>query len=115
MTLEGSQITHHRGPNLVNVLPFIPKTKSNAEYRESVVDLGQLDHLERWFLANMDEGGRNNNLLNFAMMLKDAGANFEMISDKVLTINKQSATPLKEEEIHNTILKSVASKMDEAV
>jgi len=115
MTLEGSEVKLHRGPSLINVLPFIPKTKSNAEFRERIVDLGNLDHIERWFLNNMDEGGRNNNLLNFAMMLKDAGADFDLITDKVKTINKQSASPLKEEEIETTILKSVGQKMDEAI
>lgn len=112
MTLQDSIVHVHQGPNLVDVLPFIPKTKKNAEYQGQVADLNNLDHLERWFLANMKEGSRNNNLLNFAMMLKDAGADFNTISDKVLVLNKQSPSPLKEEEVHSTVLKSVASKIE---
>lgn len=122
MTMETSpetgldvEIVHHIGTSLVDVLPFIPKTKSNTEFKAGIVDLGQLDHLERWFLANMDEGGRNNNLLNFAMMLKDAGMGYDNICDKVKTLNKQSVSPLKNDEIEMTILKTVGSKMDEAV
>lgn len=122
MTMETSpetgldcEVKYHVGPNLVDALPFIPKTKKNAEYMAQVVDLGNLDHLERWFLDHMDEGGRNNNLLNFAMMLKDAGMGFDDLKDKVLTLNKRSQHPLKEDEIHSTILKSVGQKMDEAV
>lgn len=111
MTHEGSTIKVHRGPNLVNILPFIPKTKQNTEYRNGIVDLGRLNHLERWFLANMDEGNRNNNLAKFALMLADAGVSFEEISHKVLTLNDQCSSPLKKDEIQNTVLKSVAAKM----
>lgn len=122
MTMETSpetgldcEVKYHVGPSLVDVLPFIPKTKKNAEFMTKVVDLGNLDHLERWFLDHMDEGGRNNNLLNFAMMLKDAGMGFDALKDKVITLNAQSHHPLKEEEIYATILKSVGQKMDEPI
>jgi hypothetical protein len=111
MTHEDSTVVVHKGPNLVNVLPFIPKTKQNSEYTAQVADLGRLDHLERWFLNNMEVGSRNNNLLNFAMMLKDAGASYDVIKGKVHTLNEQSPSPLKKDEVNETILKSVASKM----
>ena len=76
-----------------------------------MADLGRLDHLERWFLNNMEVGNRNNNLLNFAMMLVDAGATYDVIKGKVNTLNEQSISPLKKDEVELTILKSVASKM----
>lgn len=111
MTNEGSTIKLHRGPNLVNILPFIPKTKQNTEYRSSIVDLGRLNHLERWFLANMDEGNRNNNLSKFGLMLLDAGMSYDEISHKIYTLNDQCQSPLKKDEIQQTVLKSIASKM----
>ncbi len=101
----------NRGPQVLDVLPFIPKTKANNEYVQSVVDLGNMDALERWFLNNMDVGGRNNTLLNYAMMLKDAGADYDSIEAKVLKLNKDSGVPLKKDEIYTTVLKSVAQKM----
>lgn len=111
MTYENSLVTVHKGTSLINVLPFIPKTKQNSEYVSQVADLGRLDHLERWFLNNMEVGSRNNNLLNFAMMLVDAGATYDVIKGKVHTLNDQSVSPLKKDEIDSTILKSVASKL----
>ena len=111
MTNEKSIIKVHRGTQVVDVLPFIPKTKKNSEYTKSVTDLGKLDNLERWFLNNMDVGNRNNNLLNFAMMLKDAGMSYTKIVKKVHDLNQSSASPLKKDEIESTILKSVAQKM----
>jgi len=110
MTNPDAKITFHRGPNLVNVLPFIPKTKQNSEYRTSILDLGRLNHLERWFLNNMDVGNRNNNLLSFAMMLFDAGMGYDELAQKVHSLNEQSTSPLKKDEVSMTVLKSVAAK-----
>lgn len=103
----------NRGPQVLDVLPFIPKTKANNEYVQSVVDLGNMDALERWFLNNMDVGGRNNTLLNYAMMLKDAGADYDTIEKKVKKLNQDSGVPLKLDEVESTVLKSVAQKMSQ--
>lgn len=101
----------NRGPQVLDVLPFIPKTKANNEYVQNVVDLGNLDNLDRWFLNHMHVGGRNNTLLNYAMMLKDAGADYDTIEKKVVKLNQDSSSPLKKDEVYSTVLKSVAAKM----
>jgi len=111
MTNPDAIIKVHSGTSLVNVLPFIPKTRLNTEYRSSIVDLGRLDHLERWFLAHMDKGNRNQNLHKFAMMLMDAGLSYPEISHKVMILNDQSPSPLKKDEIQTTILKTLGQKM----
>ena len=110
-TNENSTVYINRGPQVVDVLPFIPKTKANSEYVQQVADLGNLENLERWFLNNMEVGGRNNTLLNYAMMLKDAGMGYDELEKKVLKLNKESDSPLKQDEVYSTVLKSVASKM----
>lgn len=110
MTNKDSIIHVNEGNSLINVLPFIPKTKSNSEYTNRIADLGKLDHLERWFLAKMDVGNRNNILLNFAMMLGEAGMEYSELKSKVMGLNNRSKSPLKKSEIESTILKSVASK-----
>ena len=58
----------------------------------------------------MDVGNRNNNLLNFAMMLHDAGMVYDELSDKVKNLNEKSVAPLSKKEVEMTVLKSVASK-----
>jgi hypothetical protein len=110
-TNENSVVHINRGPQVIDVLPFIPKTKANSEYVQQVTDLGNLENLERWFLNNMEVGGRNNTLLNYAMMLKDAGMGYDELEKKVLALNASSDSPLKRDEIYSTVLKSVASKM----
>ena len=111
MTYEHSEVLINRGPQVIDVLPFIPKTKANGEYIQQIADLGNLENLDRWFLNNMEVGGRNNTLLNYAMMLKDAGMTYDQLEKKVLTLNKSSDAPLKQDEVYATVLKSVASKM----
>ena len=106
-----AEIHINRGPQVLDILPFIPKTKANSEYVQQVVDLGNMDNLERWFLNHMQVGGRNNTLLNYAMMLKDAGADYDQIEKKVLKLNQDSSSPLKKDEVYSTVLRSVASKM----
>ena len=110
-THEDSVVHINRGPQVIDVLPFIPKTKANSEYVKQVANLGNLENLERWFLNNMEVGGRNNALLNYAMMLKDAGMSYDDLEKKVLKLNSESDSPLKKDEIYSTVLKSVASKM----
>jgi hypothetical protein len=110
-TTADSQVHVNRGPKLVNVLPFIPKTKANNEYTQRIADLGNLDNLDRWFLNHLEVGNRNNVLLNYAMMLKDGGMGFDEIESRTLALNTKSSNPLKDDEIQSTILKSVAQKM----
>ena len=111
LTHEDSEVHVNRGPQIVDVLPFIPKTKQNNEYVQYIADLGNIDNLERWFRNNLQDGNRNNTLLNFAMMLKDGGMAFDEIESKVLAINAASSSPLKKDEVQSTVLKSVAQKM----
>jgi len=103
-TNEDSVVHINRGPQVIDVLPFIPKTKANSEYVKQVADLGNLENLERWFLNNMEVGGRNNTLLNYAMMLKDAGMGYDELEKKVIKLNSESESPLKKDEIYSTVL-----------
>jgi hypothetical protein len=110
MTFSQSQVFLHQGVHLVNILPFIPKTRQNADYQAKVVDLARLDNLERWFLNHMDLGQRNVTLHKFAMMLFDAGMTYDKIVVRVNALNERCASPLKKDEIETTILKSVGQK-----
>ena len=112
MTNENSEIMVHHGKKVLDVLPFIPKTKQNNEYTKTIADLGHLDNLERWFLNQMNEGNRNNTLLNFGMMLKDAGMLYGELKDKIVELNSKSTSPLKRSEIESTVFKSIAQKME---
>lgn len=91
-----------------DVLPFIPKTSKNEERVINLKSQSQLDNLERWFLNNIGDGNRNNQLLKYAMVLVDGGFPIDKVQEKVLNLNDKVADKLSDEEIYKTIFVSVA-------
>lgn len=89
---------------ILDVLPFIPKTAKNEE-RKRVLDSQQsMDNLERWVMNNIGDGNRNNMLLRYAMILVDAGFDFEAVRAKVMELNSKIADKLDEAEIMSTVM-----------
>lgn len=95
---------------LFDVLPFIPKTTKDEERKIRLAEQHQMDNLERWVINNTGDGNRNNQLLKFAMILVDAGFDFEAIRRKVLDLNEKLAGKLDEAEITSSIMVTVAKK-----
>lgn len=95
--------------NLFDVLPYIPKTKKNDE-RKLQLDHLDLDRLENWVLNNIGNGSRNNQLFNYACVLQDMNEDLLTIRTKVLLLNGKLTDKLPEEEIDNTIMKSIANR-----
>ena len=94
---------------LLDALPFIPKTAKNEERKAILQSQQSMDNMERWMLNNSGDGNRNNMLLRYAMILVDAGANFEQVQDRVLGINTKMPDKLDETEILSTIMRSVST------
>ncbi len=93
--------------NVLDALPFIPKTSKNEERKERLNSQQSMDNLERWVINNIGDGNRNNMLLRYAMILVDAGFDFEAIRLKVIDLNDKIADKLDEVEIMSTIMISV--------
>lgn len=90
--------------DLLDALPFIPKTSKNEE-RKALVDSQQsMDNLERWILNNSGDGNRNNMLLRFAMILVDAGFEFEAIRARIVGLNDKMPDKLSEAEIMTSVM-----------
>lgn len=89
---------------LLDVLPFIPKTSKNEEHRRVVDSQQSLDNLERWFVNNTGDGNRNKQLHRYALILVDAGFDFEGVRQKVLALNEKLPDNLEEAEIMSTIM-----------
>lgn len=90
---------------------FIAKTSMNNIYKEEISKLTDLTAVERWFALKMqEEGARNNNLLKYALMLKDSGIGFNKVSNLIIEFNSKLPSPLSESEIKSTILKTLQSK-----
>lgn len=95
---------------LLDPLKFIPHTSRNDQYKEKNKKIGSMGQLERWFAENMTPGNRNNQLLRYALCLVDGGMSQDEVESHVLAFNKQLKESLTEEEINNTIFRTVDKK-----
>lgn len=93
---------------VLDALPFIPKTSKNEERKELMNSQHSMDNLERWVINNIGDGNRNNMLLRYAMILLDGGFDFENIRQRVMTLNNKIADKLDEAEVMSTIMITVA-------
>ena len=93
----------------LDVLPFIPKTSKNEEFKAKILDQQGMDNLERWVMNNAGDGNRNKILHRYAMILVDGGFNAEDIRDRLFNLNKNMSDPLSHDEIRDTIMVSVST------
>jgi len=103
---HGSHYEYNDG-EVLDALPFIPKTSKNEDRKALLNSQQSMDNLERWTLNNIGDGNRNNMLLRYAMIFVDAGFDFEAIRQKVVSLNDKIADKLDEVEIMSTIMISV--------
>lgn len=92
---------------VLDVLPFIPKTSKNEERKAKLETQASMDNLERWVMNNIGDGNRNNMLLRYGMILVDAGFEIDVIRSKILDLNSKIMDRLEEAEIMSTIMVSV--------
>lgn len=100
--------------DLLDALPFIPKTSKNEQYRDQFKTVENLGNLERWFAQRMATGSRNNQMLKYALALVDAGLSLLEISQAVHAFNAKINTPLPDDEIASTIMVTVAKRFHRA-
>lgn len=110
MTHAGGTYHYNLKGELFNILPFIPKTSQNENYKKEFKSLESLDNLERWFVGKMQSGNRNNLMIKYALALVDSGMDMMNVSSRVHSLNKSIANPLPPEEIDNTVMITVAKR-----
>jgi hypothetical protein len=104
---HNGQFEHVDG-QVLDVLPFIPKTSRNEDFKSQLLDQQGLDNLERWVINNSGDGNRNNMLLRFTMILVDAGFDFQGVLNRVTELNKKLPDKLDDAEILGTIMVTVS-------
>lgn len=98
---------------LLDVLPFIPKTSKNEELKKTINSQQSLDNLERWVINNTGDGNRNNQLLRYAYILLDAGFEFDQIRSRVMELNDKLPDNLEEAEIMSTIMVTIGKALSD--
>jgi hypothetical protein len=96
---------------ILDILPFIPKTSKNDEFRSRILDQQGMDNLERWVINNTGDGNRNNMLLRYAMLMVDAGFNFDGVRQRVTELNNKLPDKLDEAEILGTVMVTVGKAL----
>lgn len=96
---------------LIDVIPFIPKTTKAEEQKQKVMDLKDMTNVERWFTQKTGKGNRSNQLIRYALMLVDTGQDYDAIQDAVMSLNTKLPNPLDESEILATVLRTVMAKI----
>lgn len=96
---------------MFEVTPFIPGTPRSTSMKDHIKSLSGLPQMERWFAMQASSGKRNNMLLRFAYLLVDLKFPLQEIEARVMNLNKSIAEPLPEQEIRQTIIRSVAQKI----
>lgn len=109
-TFDGGEYHYNCEGEILDALPFIPKTSKNEQYRQNFQKVESLDNLERWFAIRIASGSRNNQMLKYALALVDSGLNFTDVSNQVHAFNGKINTPLPKDEIDTTILVTVAKR-----
>jgi len=97
--------------DMLDALPFIPKTSKNEDRKTLLNSQQSMDNLERWVINNIGDGNRNNMLLRYGMILVDAGFDFENIRSRVVSLNDKIADKLDEAEIMSTVMISVGKAL----
>lgn len=92
---------------LIDVLPFIPKTSKCEAYRQRLMDQSSMDNMERWVLNNTGDGNRNEMLHRYGRILVDSDLDYESIRQRVLALNGKLDAPLDEAEIMGTVMVTV--------
>lgn len=100
--------------DILDALPFVPKTALNETFKTELTQLKSLDNLERWFAQRMVEGDRSNQMIKFALALVDTGMNYLQVEEKVLSFNSKLSNGLSQEELKGTVLVTAAKKIQGA-
>lgn len=111
-TYEGSQVFVNHG-EMICPLEFIPATSKQQARAERVKELGNLNALEKWFALNSSVGDRNNKMLNYALVLKDGGKSYDEVTDAVFALNDKLYDRLPEQELMETVFKTLRRKYAE--
>lgn len=109
-TFDGGNYVYNMEGEVLDALPFIPKTSKNESYRQQFQKVESLDNLERWFAVRFASGNRNNQMIKFALALVDNGHSIIEVNKMVHAFNEKMNNPLTKDEIDSTVLKSVAKR-----
>lgn len=110
-----TSVCEYMDGEVLDVLPFIPKTSKNEERKARLQDQQSMDNLERWVINNIGDGNRNNMLLRYGMILVDGGFDLGQVQERIMALNDKIPDKLDQQEIFTTIMVSVTKAIAKRV
>ena len=101
--------SYNTGTQLIDARLFIPRTSKNDERKKVIQTYQSLTNVERWFVQNSEAGGRNNQLIRYALVLVDMGYAIDVVEKQVKKLNSRLPDALSDKEIDETILRTAAT------
>lgn len=99
--------------NLLDILPFIPRTSRNDLYKKEALSMQSMSNLERWFAQRVSVGNRNDTIARYGFMLMDNGYSLSEIQDLLFAFNNKLENKLDEDEIISTIMTTIKNRKEE--
>ena len=114
VNLPGSKIFVNNSENteILNILPFIPKTKGNIEFIKSIKEKGNLNHLDRWFLSLAEETNKADAFKEYISILLKMNFQTKEIKEKVSHLNTFCEVPLRKGELNELVFKHFNHKQE---
>ena len=112
LTFNGTY-AYSKGDKLLDARLFIPQTAENNRQKQVIESLQSLSNLERWFIQNAGDKGRNNQMLKYALILVDMGQPIDQVREKVKALNSKLAVPMDDGRIESTIMTTATNKIIE--
>ena len=109
-TFSGGEYFYNTEGELLDALPFIPKTSKNESFKKQFQAVESMDNLERWFAQRIASGNRNKQMIKYALALVDSGMDLMSVNKQTHAFNGKLNNPLSEEEINSTIMVTVAKR-----
>jgi hypothetical protein len=100
--------TYNTGIKLIDARLFIPRTSKNDERKKTIQTYQSLSNIQRWFVQNSTMGGRNNQLVRYALVLVDMGYPVDIVETQVKKLNAGLPDSLPDKEIDDTIMRTVS-------
>ncbi len=102
-------VPYYNEGKLLPAIDFLPETEASVRLQKQTNAMGDVTHVERWFVRQIAKGRpRNQSLIAYALMLVDSRRPQAVIEQAVLELNKRLSPALPEKEIKATIFVTVA-------
>lgn len=95
---------------LVDVIPFIPNTTKNDNFKANITNFSAHNFIERWFANRITVGNKYDVLTDYAEYLAKNGTTLKDLSKMVHSFNDVTIHPITAVDIDNHLIKLIHQK-----